>query len=125
MIGRMSFTGLAIGNKAILFLVRNKSLCCLLRRLLRALYQCQTQEVFVRRIPLQPALLARAEAAEQRGATCLWMESLDALHKIEAEFPSSVRDSVDQLRRRVAQGCVVIVVWRPKPSGSGPEVLGY
>src|SRR5215510_8685948 len=97
----------------------------LLRRLLSALYHREAQYIFVRKIEAQQARPALNKAVEQMGITCLFVESLEAWQKVEAEIPSSIRDSANQLRQRVAQGCLVILARRSKSSGTGHEVLGY
>lgn len=97
----------------------------LARDVLATLYQHETQYIFVRKIAAQPTLSARAEAAERRGTTCRFVESLEALQEVEAEIPASIRDSVAQLQQRVEQGCMVILARRPKLSGRGQEVIGY
>jgi GNAT superfamily N-acetyltransferase len=106
---------------------RTQGVSAVLREIKRiavaALYQRDAQHIFVRRIPASGASIPRSEAAESLGVTCVFVESAAALRAIESEIPLSIRDSVDQLRQRLAQGCSVIVV--RKPSRAGHEVIGY
>jgi GNAT superfamily N-acetyltransferase len=106
---------------------RTQGVSAVLREIIRiarvALYERETQYVFVRKIPASGVSVSGSEAGESLGVTCLFVESAAALRAIEREFPLSVRDSADQLRRRLAQGCSLIVV--RKPSRAGHEVIGY
>jgi GNAT superfamily N-acetyltransferase len=106
---------------------RTHGVSALLREISRialaALYQRDAQLIFVRKIPASGTSAPSSEAAESLGVTCVFVESTAALRAIERELPLSIRDSVDQLRQRLAQGCSVIVV--RKPSRAGHEVIGY
>jgi GNAT superfamily N-acetyltransferase len=94
------------------------------RRVLAALYSRDAQYIFVRKIEAR-ALASCSDAIETLGITCVFVESVAALREIEEEIPLSLRDSRDELQRRLAQGCSVIAARRPKPSGVGHEVIGY
>jgi hypothetical protein len=56
---------------------------------------------------------------------CLAVESALTLDALAAEIPASFRDSVDDLRRRLAQGCVVFLARRVRDDGVGHEIVGY
>ncbi len=56
---------------------------------------------------------------------CVAVESALTLEALAAEIPDSFRDSVDELRRRVADGCVVFLARRPRDDGAGHEIVGY
>jgi len=95
------------------------------RRVLAALYSRDAQYIFVRKIEPPRALASRSEASEALGITCIFVESAAALREIEDDIPWPFRDSRDELQRRLAQGCSVILAQRPKPSGVGHELIGY
>jgi len=97
----------------------------LTRRVFAALYTRDAQFIFVRKIDAARVLASRSEATETSGITCVFVESTAALREIEEEIPLSIRDSPDELRRRLTQGCSVIVARWPKPSGVGHEIIGY
>jgi GNAT superfamily N-acetyltransferase len=103
---------------------RTHGVSALLREISRialaALYQRDAQLIFVRKIPASGASVSSSKSL---GVTCVFVESTAALRAIERELPLSIRDSVDQLRQRLAQGCSVIVI--RKPSRAGHEVIGY
>lgn len=97
----------------------------LARRALATLYRRETQHIFVRRIPGHASRPLLSEAAEPGGTTCLFVESAAALREVEGEIPPAIRDSVDQLRKRLAEGCSVVLARRPHASGTGHDVIGY
>jgi len=55
---------------------------------------------------------------------CKVVDSLEAFHAVMREIPAAFRDSVDELARRVAHGCVLCLVRRHDGEG-GHEVIGY
>jgi hypothetical protein len=56
---------------------------------------------------------------------CLPVETVPALQALASEIPASFRDSVSELSRRVAQGCVVFLARRPREHDAGHEIVGY
>jgi GNAT superfamily N-acetyltransferase len=106
---------------------RTQGVSTVLRKINRivvaALYQRDAQHIFVWKIPASGASVPHSEAAEGLDVACMFVESAAAFRAIERELPLSIRDSADQLRQRLAQGCSVIVV--RKPSRAGHEVIGY
>lgn len=55
----------------------------------------------------------------------LIVDSLAKLEAVAAEIPPSFRDSVRELGRRVARGCVLCLARRLRADGTGKEVVGY
>jgi hypothetical protein len=56
---------------------------------------------------------------------CVVVDSPEALDAVAADFCASFRDSVADLRARIARGCVVCIARRPRPDGRTAEVVGY
>ncbi len=56
---------------------------------------------------------------------CLVVDSPQALDALAADICASFRDSVTELRERVARGCVVCLARRPRAGGGGSIVVGY
>ena len=55
---------------------------------------------------------------------CMVVDSLEAFHGVMREIPAAFRDSVDELARRVAHGCVLCLV-RRDDGETGHEVIAY
>jgi ribosomal protein S18 acetylase RimI-like enzyme len=53
------------------------------------------------------------------------LESPEQIDFYGSEFASSFRDSVADLRQRLAQGCVIFLARIAKQDGSGHQVVGY
>jgi hypothetical protein len=63
---------------------------------------------------------------DSKNATeCVIVESAEGLQCYTSEFRSLFRDSVDSLKRRLKQGCVLILARRAKQDLTGYEVAGY
>jgi len=96
----------------------------MLRRVARALvtsvYCRQQQYITVKQI-------AGGSAASpvQDRVHCLIADTPPLLEAIAPELPKTFRDSPDDLRRRVAQGCTVCVARRRRDDGAGYDVVGY
>lgn len=56
---------------------------------------------------------------------CLVVDSPAALEAVAAGICASFRDSVADLKARIARGCVVCVARRPRRDGGSSEVVGY
>jgi GNAT superfamily N-acetyltransferase len=74
---------------------------------------------------LDPLDAATAADRSDGITACLVVASPDALRSMASEIPSTFRDSVAELERRVTEGCVVSLARRPRPGGRGMEVVGY
>lgn len=94
--------------------------------LLATLYSRQVQYITLRRLdPPAAATAVITKAAREMEIECLVVDSPAALAAVAREIPAAFRDSVETLTQRVAQGCVVVLAWRPRQEGSGKEVVGY
>src|SRR5688572_331069 len=56
---------------------------------------------------------------------CVVVDSLEGLDAVVADICASFRDSVADLRARIARGCVVCIARRPRSDGRPAEVVGY
>jgi GNAT superfamily N-acetyltransferase len=56
---------------------------------------------------------------------CFMVESMTAFERIAKDIGTSFRDSPEDLRARVAAGCVLCVARRPRRRGPGMEIVGY
>jgi len=59
------------------------------------------------------------------GVTCLVIDSASGVGALTGEFPSTFRDSVDEVTRRVRLGCVLCVARLKRADGTPHEVIGY
>jgi GNAT superfamily N-acetyltransferase len=91
------------------------------RAITSSLFSRQLQYITVKRLDVADAPITAAD----RDIECLVVDSPDALEAVAPEIPATFRDSVDELRKRVAQGCVVCLARRPREDGTGKEVVGY
>src|SRR5262245_15286512 len=73
------------------------------RALLSSLYSRQLQYITVKRLDGPEAVVAPHPTAQESEAECLMVDSLEALQAVAQEIPTSFRDSVDDLKRRLAQ----------------------
>jgi hypothetical protein len=56
---------------------------------------------------------------------CFMVESMAAFESIAKDIGTSFRDSAEDLRARVAAGCVLCIARRPRHRGPGMEIVGY
>ena len=95
----------------------------LARATARALYCRERQYITLKRLDgPQPETAA---ASSDRETACLMVDSVEALAVVASEIPVSLRDSVRELRRRIARGCVVCLARRRQPDGARHAVVGY
>ena len=94
-----------------------------LRAAAAAVYCRQVQYITVKRLDLPGP--ARHSPATDHETTCVIADSEDAVEALASEIPATFRDSVDELRRRVAVGCVACFARRKRSDGAGHEVVGY
>ena len=92
------------------------------RAVAASVYARHRQVITVKR--LDGAQQSAALAADPK-IECVAVESMLALEALATEIPDSFRDSVDELRRRLARGCVVFLARRPRDDGAGHEIVGY
>jgi hypothetical protein len=76
-------------------------------------------------VTVQPIDAAHAAVAAGTDVDCLVVDRPEGLDAVAEEFPPSFRDSADELRKRVAQGCVACLARRPRVDGPGREIVGY
>ena len=96
----------------------------LVRGAVGAVYARHVQYITVKRLDSPDAKQAAGPAADP-ATTCLIVDSVEALRVVAHEIPSTFRDSVEELTRRVAHGCVLCLARRRRPGGAGYEVVGY
>ena len=116
-------------SRRIRLLYRERGLAQVLLHLARtglaSLYSRQVQYITLKRLDRPEATISGNGTAEEGETECLVVESPEALQALAQEIPSSFRDSVDALKMRLAQGCVMFLARRPSKDGSGKEVVGY
>lgn len=100
-------------------------LCHLARAVLLSFYHRQAQYILMKAIENRAHVAPANTAEEKMGIECLIVESAEALQAVAREIPTSIRDSADQMKKRLEQGCLVILARRPKSSATGQEVIGY
>ena len=91
------------------------------RAAVSAIYSRQVQHITVKRLDVPDA----RRPGPDPGTTCLIVDSVYALATLTGDFPSTFRDSVEDLARRLMQGCVVCVARRKRADGAGYEIIGY
>jgi hypothetical protein len=91
------------------------------RRVATSLYCRQRQYITVKRLHLGAGANGIHRGTE---IDVLVVDSPAALEAVAAEIPPAFRDSVRELRRRVARGCVLTVARRRRRRG-GHAVIGY
>jgi hypothetical protein len=92
------------------------------RAAVTSVYARQRQVITVKHLDRAPA--PRPLSCDPK-IECLAVESVLTLDALAAEIPGSFRDSVDDLRRRLAQGCLVFLARRVRDDGTGHEIVGY
>jgi GNAT superfamily N-acetyltransferase len=96
-----------------------------LRALLSPLYYREARHIVARKMPEQNPLDSIDEERERTDSECLTVESLEALQAVEGEIPSSITYPLESLRKYLAQGCVIFLVFCPKSSGQERDFVGY
>jgi ribosomal protein S18 acetylase RimI-like enzyme len=86
---------------------------------------CRRQSVYVAAWDVAQNLAQLGKTDFPPGIECAVVESPEQIEAYEDEMPSSFRDSVESLKQRVAQGCVVFLARMPKQDGPGRQVVGY
>jgi GNAT superfamily N-acetyltransferase len=100
-----------------------RALRTLARTVATSLYSRQCQHITVQGIDATDRA-AFNETPMDRKVQCVIVDSRDALAAIAQHIPAAFRDSVDELEKRVAQGCVLSLALRPTDAG-GAEIVGY
>jgi L-amino acid N-acyltransferase YncA len=100
-------------------------MCQLTCKLLTSLYHREAQYILLKRVASQEASRPGPREGSETETTCLLVESVEALQEVAREIPTTMRDSVDQLKQRVAQGCIVTLARRPQKAAAGQQVIGY
>jgi hypothetical protein len=100
-------------------------LAWVVRALLAPLYQREARYVVARKIPERSPLDSVTREKESTNGECLTLESLEALRAVEGEIPSSLTYSVESLRKHLAQGCVVFLVFCLPRTRQERAFVGY
>jgi hypothetical protein len=100
-------------------------LAWLVRALLTPFYQREVRYVVARKIPERSPLDSVTREKKSTNGECLTLESLEALRAVEGEIPSSLTYSVESLRKHLAQGCVIFLIFCPKDTGQERAFVGY
>jgi GNAT superfamily N-acetyltransferase len=95
----------------------------LARTVATSLYSRQCQHITVQGIGVTDAASFTGTTMDRK-IQCVIVDSPDALEAIAQHVPATFRDSVDELKKRVAQGCVLSLALRPNDAG-GAEIVGY
>jgi hypothetical protein len=90
-----------------------------------SVYSRQLQFVTVQPIDVPDGAVGSRWTAPDRQTELMIVDSLGALEAVAPEIPAGFRDSVDELRKRVASGCVLCLARRQRKDRSGREVIGY
>jgi len=96
-----------------------------IRALLSPLYYREARYVLARKIPERTSLDSLDQEKKTTDSECLAIESLEALCAVEDEIPSTITYSLESLRKHVAQGCVILLLFCPKNPGPGRTFIGY
>src|SRR5262249_16987778 len=89
------------------------------------IYSRQQQFITVKRFDAPDVEAVSDGCRPDRATQCSILDSVKAFGAIAPEFPASFRDSVGELRRRVAEGCVLCIARRRREDGAGHRVVGY
>jgi hypothetical protein len=97
----------------------------LARALLAAFYHREVQYILVKKVASQEAVSPVPGEESGTGTECVIVESAAVLQEVVREMPATLRDSVEQLKARVEQGCLVLLAYRPPRSGVNRDLIGY
>lgn len=87
---------------------------------------CHHEVALIRgRIIGGPAFFEGREEVAGKTVECMTLESPRAIEQIRDEIPASFRDSPDSLKRRLAEGCTVILAREQREGAQGYRVVGY
>lgn len=87
---------------------------------------CHHEVALIRgRIIGGPAFFEGREEVAGKTVECMTLESPRAIEQIRDEIPASFRDSPDSLKRRLAEGCTVILGREQREGAQGYRVVGY
>lgn len=92
------------------------------RTVATALYCRELQHITVQ--PIAPDAAMAKRVSEDGTVECVIVSSLEALEGLAPRISRAFRDSVSDLARRVAHGCVLTVALRRRERGMS-EVVGY
>lgn len=95
------------------------------RSLLSSVCDYQIQEVRGRIIMAQDPVSTPRGKESDLATECVIVEPGDSLAPFTAEFSQPFRDSVDSLKKRLHQGCTLILARRAKQDEAYHEVVGY
>ncbi len=97
----------------------------LVRALLSPLYYREARYVLARKVPERSSLGSASGGEGNVEGECIMVESPEALRAVEGEIPSSLTYSLESLRKHLAQGCVVFLIFCPKETGQERAFIGY
>jgi hypothetical protein len=95
------------------------------RRLKNAIYEYEIQEVRGRIIHPDDRFTSAAGNINGVKTQCTVVESAEELHRYANEFRSPFRDSLDALKRRLDEGCTLLLARRMSARDGGDEIVGY
>lgn len=94
------------------------------RSLVSSLWDYHAQEVRGRLILDKDPAFSGREADSHQATECVFVETVEELDRYAGEFRLPFRDSLDALRKRLKQGCFLILARQVVESG-GREIVGY
>ena len=96
-----------------------------IRALLSPLYHREARHIVARKMPERSPLDSIGREKESTDGECLTVESSEALRAVEGAIPSSITYPLESLRKYLAQGCVIFLVFCPKGTGQERTFVGY
>ena len=96
-----------------------------MRALLSPLYHREARHIVARKMPERNPLDSIGRKKESTDGECLTVESLEALCAVEREIPSSLTYPLESLRKYLAQGCVIFLIFCPQGTRQGRTFVGY
>jgi len=90
-----------------------------IRALLSPLYYREARYLVARKIP------EVGSETESLDGQCLTVESLEALRAVEGEISPAITYPLKRLRKYLAQGAVIFLIFRPQGPGQERAFVGY
>lgn len=95
------------------------------RSLVTSICDCRVQEVRGRIIKDRDPPLSPREREAKMAIECVIVEPGGSLESFAPEFSFRFRDSLDSLKERLDQGCVLILARSAKENNTGNRIVGY
>jgi len=96
-----------------------------IQALFSPLYHREARYIVARKIPERTPRDSLAREKERTDGECLTVESLEALRAVEGEISSSITYSLESLRKYLAQGGVIFLVFSAQRTGQERAFIGY